>query len=97
MRLFGHASKVEAPPDWRLSITPGLREEPEQTIDGVRVVFDKVCWTWNIIREDLRGQGGSWWWDSGIADTREEALEIGLKKMKKAQRNHSAKTKLGVK
>lgn len=95
MSIFRRTPKTEPSPDWRLDITPGWRQDSDQIIDGVRVTIDKPCWTWNIIREDLRSYGASWLRDMGAADTQEEALAIGLEKMKKAQRNHSAKTKLG--
>lgn len=88
MGVFRRAPRVVPPPDWRLSITPGLMQHDEKIIDGVRVTFDKPCWTWNIIREDLRAYGASWMRDMGVADTKEEALEIGLKKMKQAQKTN---------
>jgi len=85
MKLFGRKKAEAMLPDWHLSITPGIVVAEERIIDGVRVSVDKTGWTWNVIREDLRGKGASWWWDSGFANTKDEALEIGLKKMKKAQ------------
>jgi hypothetical protein len=96
MKLFDRTPKAEPLPDWRLSISPGIATHNERIIDGIRVTFDKTCWTWTLIREDLRGQGAGWLWDMGSADTEDEALELGMEQVKRAQSKHSAMTKLSV-
>jgi len=82
MSLLRRAPKVVKSPVWRLEISPGIAHDYEQVIDGVSVTFDKTCWTWNLLRDDLRhGQ----LWDLGPTATKEEALEVGLQKLREVR------------
>lgn len=95
--IFRRKKKEAAQPRWALGIdSVAWIDDHEEVIDGILVKFTKPGWSWTVLREDLPIANG-WLVDSGPAETREEALKIGLEKMRKHQEQYSASTKLGVK
>lgn len=87
MRFFRKSNgHKEATPVWSLGVcSVAWIDDGEQIIDGIRVEFAKPGWAWTVLRDDLPiGEG--WLVESGPAETREEALEIGLHKVREHQR-----------
>lgn len=84
--------KKKDPPEpaWVLAVDScAWIDDGEEEIEEVVVKFTKPGWSWTILREDLpygpMAVQSSRIWDMGPADTREEALEIGLAKMREYQ------------
>jgi hypothetical protein len=92
MSLFRKKEKQPVIPQWALGVDScAWIDDHDEVIDGIQVRFTKPGWSWTILREDLPygpiGAAGSRIVDMGPADTREEALTIGLVKL----REHQAK------
>ena len=84
MSLF-RRNKPKPEPVWVLGVdsVPWI-DDYEAVIDGVLVKFTKPGWSWTVLREDL-SYGGGRIADIGPAQTQEDALRIGLEKMKEHQ------------
>lgn len=89
MKLLRRKQSVAAPPQWVLGITPSWMDDGEEIIDGVVVRFDKPGWSWTVLREDL-SYGYGRIVDVGPAGSREEALAVGLEKLREYQAAYSA-------
>jgi hypothetical protein len=88
MRLFRRKEKQPVVPQWALGVNScAWIHDHDAVIDGVMVRFTKPGWSWTVLREDLPygWVGSSRIVEMGPADTREEALAIGMVKLREAQ------------